>query len=274
LVDIPGNASRERFRMLDLLRGVTVFLMIAAHAVYFFHNDTNSSLIFLENFGNTIAFTVFLIVSAATAEIAYFSREDVWPVKKKRLLKRILVLLAGYFALAFMVFFSSITSTYGIARIGLILNIVTFRDLAPFAEFYIPFMVIPLIVAILPRFFRKITSSVYLTVIFGLAVYFLGMLYYRMPIGDFFVPWKALIFGSAGYYRFPIFQYFPVYLLGMVWGRWLLKINNLKHQKEMALAALLRADQELLLSLLFRLQQEAPWATYYVAGHPLYHFYY
>lgn len=238
MVETAQNVTANRYRMLDLLRGVTVFLMIAAHAVYFFHNDTNVLLTLFEKFGNTVAFTVFLIVSAATAEIAYFSKEEVWPEKRKRLLKRVAVLTAGYFALAFMVFFANIVSTYGLDRLWLILNIISLRNLAPFAEFFIPFMVIPLIIAAFPKLFRKIIQSVPLALIVGLAVYLLGMFYYKQPIWDFLLPWKALFFGAAGYFRFPIFQYFPVYLLGMVWGNRLLKTKNVKHQREMSWAVM------------------------------------
>lgn len=230
------NASKERYRMLDLLRGVTVFFMIAAHAVYFFHNDTNVFLTYIEKFGNTIAFTTFLIVSAATAEIAYYSKEDTWQKEKKRLKKRISVLTIGYFTLASVVFFADLVSSHGLNQIKLVANILTLRQLAPFAEFYIPFIVFPLIIVLGYRFFRKITKSVYITLFFGLAIYFLGMFYYRLPIYELFVPWKALLFGHSGYYRFPIFQYFPVYLLGIVWGRHLLLNRNRRHQKEIAKA--------------------------------------
>ncbi len=230
------NTSRERYRMLDLLRGVTVFFMIAAHAVYFFHNDTSSVLSYVEKFGNTIAFTTFLIVSAATAEIAYYSKEDRWTEIKKRLKKRIFILTIGYFAIAFTVFFPNIISSHGIARIKLILNILTLRDLASYAEFYIPFIVFPLIIAAGYSVFRKITKSVYTTLVLALSIYFLGMFYYQLSIYEFLVPWKAILFGQEGYYRFPIFQYFAVYLLGIVWGRQLLQNQNKNHQKEIAKA--------------------------------------
>lgn len=227
--------------MLDLLRGVTVFLMIASHAVYFFHNDTNLLLTFVENFGNVVAFSTFLIVSAMTAEVAYFSKEDEWPTRRKRLLKRVFVLLGGYYLLAFMVFYPSISSTYGFAKLSLLFDIVTLRSLAPFAEFYIPFVVFPLLVALVPRFFKEVKKSVYFAIFFGLAIYFLGMFYYKQPIAEFLLPWKALLFGANGFYRFPIFQYFPLYLLGLVWGDRLLKYKDTKHQVEITKAIFITA---------------------------------
>ena len=235
------KATTERYRMLDLLRGATVFVMIAAHAIYFFHNDSNSILLALENAGNTIAFTIFLIVSAATAQIAYFSREDDWPERRKKLIKRVSVLALGYLALAAMIFFADISSTYGLDRLTLILNVITLRNLAPFAEFLVPFIVFPLIISLFPKFFRKISDSAYLALIFGLAVYLLGMFYYQLPIQEFFTPWKALFFGASGYYRFPIFQYFPIYLLGMVWGNYLTKAKDVRKQKEIARAVMIVA---------------------------------
>jgi len=240
MADSSQNAS-TRYRMLDLIRGITVLLMVATHAVYFFHNNTGLVLPILEIFGNTVVFTTFLAVSAATAQVAYFSHEDEWPRRRKRLIKRVLVILTGYYILAFTVFLATITSTYGFDRIKLIFDIITLRQLASFAEFYIPFIIFPLIIAFLPQVFRKVTKSVFLSVIFGLAVYFLGMFYYQMPVWDFLIPWKALFFGAEGYYRFPIFQYFPIYLLGMVWGNCLLRIKDLRHQKEIAKAVTITA---------------------------------
>jgi len=238
MTNFEGVTTRDRFRMLDLLRGVAVFFMIAAHSVYFFHNDTSLFLGLIEKFGNTVCFTTFLIVSAATAEIAYFSKTEDWPEKRKRLLKRLGILALGYFALTFLVFSAKIISTYGLARLGLVANILSLRDLAPFTEFFIPFLIFPLIIIAFPKFFRKILSSLPLAVIFGFFVYFLGMLIYRVPVWDFLTPWKALLFGAEGYYRFPIFQYFPVYLLGLYWGNWLPRLTNPKRQKEIAEAVL------------------------------------
>ena len=248
MAELKENSSAKRFRMLDLLRGVTVLFMIAAHAVYFFHNDTSSILGFVENAGNTIAFTVFLIISGATAEIAYFSREEDWPERKKRLIKRVLVLLTGYFILALMVFYPTIASTYGLDRLKLIFDILTLRSLAPFAEFYIPFIVFPLVIASMPRFFKTIKRSVYVALLFGLAIYLLGTFYYQLSIWEFILPWKALLFGAPGYYRFPIFQYFPVYLLGMVWGNQLLSVKKIKHQAEIVRAILATSILVLIIS--------------------------
>lgn len=206
--------------------------MIASHAVYFFHNDTSPLLVFIENFGNTVAFSVFLIVSAATAEIAYFSKHEDWPNRRKRLLKRVGILLGSYFVLAFMVFYPEISASHGFDRLTFIFDILTLRSLAPFAEFYIPFVVFPLIVTVFPRLFKEIKRSVLFALVFGLAIYFLGNFYYAQPIWNFLLPWKALLFGAQGYYRFPIFQYFPLYLIGLLWGSRLLVVKEAKHQTE------------------------------------------
>lgn len=248
MTEAERSASEARYRMLDLLRGVTVFLMIAAHAVYFFHNDTSSILSLVEKFGNTVAFTTFLIISGATAKIAYFSKEDIWPERKKRLYKRIRVLLLGYFVIAFIVFFGDIASSQGIAKLAFILDILTLRKMPPFGEFYLPFIVFPFIISLLPRFFRKVTKSLFMTILVSLAIYFLGMLLYQLPVPEILVPWKGMLVGAEGYYRFPIFQYFPLYLLGMVWKTKLLILKT-KQQVELAEGVMLTSGLSLVFAI-------------------------
>jgi hypothetical protein len=248
----------KRYRLLDLLRGVIVFFMIAAHAVYFFHNDTGTVLRYVEKFGNTIAFTTFLLVSGATAAIAYFSQQDNWPERRKRLFKRVRVLLIGYFVIAFVVFFADIVSSHGFAKLNLIADILLLRKLPSFAEFYIPFIVFPVIVALFPGFFRKVTKTATRTIITGLVIYLAGMLLYQISLPEILVPWKGLFVGAEGYYRFPIFQYFPLYLFGMLWGFKLLTLKT-KQQIQLAEGTMLTAGLGLVFVII----------TFFTVGKPI-----
>lgn len=219
--------ENKRFFVLDLLRGVAVFLMVLAHAVFFFHNSTDQFLLSLQKIGNTVCFTTFFLVSGTILYIAYLSHND-WTEKKNRLLKRILLLTSAYYILAFFVSINTILTTYGYERWGIILNILAFRNIPSFTEFIPPFIFYALLVYLFPLFFRRIAKSIALVVGFSVVFYFAGYFLYTQNLPSFLTPWQSLLSGKEGYFRFPIYQYFPILALGLFWGNFLTMTRELE----------------------------------------------
>ena len=54
----------------------------------------------------------------------------------------------------------------------------------------------------------------------------LGMLLYQVDFGEGFNQYKSLIVGHEKGYQFPVFQYFPIYIFGMKFGKELQGISN------------------------------------------------
>lgn len=229
-----NSHERKRFYVLDIIRGVAVLLMILAHTVYFFHNRTNPFLVSLENIGNTLAFTMFLVVSGAVTYIAYFKDGCCEPHRRKRLFHRALVLLSSYYILALTIIAPQISTTQGIGKWKLILDVILFRNTPSYTEFIAPFIFFSFLVAILPKLIGFISKSIAWAISVSVYFYVSGLILYSLKVPQFIEPWKALLAGSEGYYRFPIFQYLPIFILGISWGFWLTKTKDLKHKREIS----------------------------------------
>lgn len=229
---MPEN--KKRFFVLDLIRGLAVFLMIAAHAIYFFHNSTNETLLFLEKVGNTFCFTAFLLVSGAVAYIAYINHEEERQKFQKKLLKRILIILASYFSLALLVSFSQIIQAKGFEKWNIIFDILIFKNVPSYTEFIPPFIIYSLVILIFPKLIKGISRSPFVAAFVSIYLYFTGFLLYKLSVPEFFEPWKAFFAGHENYYRFPVLQYAPIFILGLTWGQLLKKTQTLKEKKEIA----------------------------------------
>jgi len=225
---------RKRYFVLDLLRGSVVLLMILAHSVYFFHNSTNSLLLGMEKIGNTVCFTVFLLVSGAVSYIAYIKHEEYIIGSRKKLLKRLLVILGSYYLLAFFVSSGQILASQTLDKWKLIIDILTFRALPSYTEFIPPFIFYSFLVFIFPKFLKQLSNSLPISIIISIYLYFTGFFRYGIKAPEFFEPWKAFLAGSEGYFRFPILQYAPIFILGMSWGHWLRTTEKLHHKKEIS----------------------------------------
>lgn len=223
------EGKQKRFFVLDLMRGLVVFLMIVSHTVYFFHNYTSDSLIYLEKFGNFVAFTTFLLISGAVFYIAYL-KNDKWSESKKKLKKRFLVLLLSYYAVAFFIEAGRILTTYGFDRWTVVSDILSFRFIPSYTEYIPPFIFYSLIVLFAHKLFTKISKSFINTVLVSLALYLVGYLVYITPTYEFLIPWKAFLGGAEGYYRFPVLQYSSVFLIGIYWGNVLYRTKKMKQK--------------------------------------------
>lgn len=224
--------KKSRFYALDLLRGLAVFLMLLAHSVYFFSHRDSSLIISLENTGNVFCFTTFLLISGAVSYIAYLNH-DLADSRKNRVIKRILALIVSYYLIAVFVELKSILHDDVWQKISILLDIITLRNLPSYTEYIVPFIIYPLIMFVFSDVFRKIAKNILLVVVFSTIFYLVGFLVYNLPFAGFFEPWKALVAGAEGYFRFPLLQYFPVFLLGLYWGRQLIRLENIKLKEQL-----------------------------------------
>lgn len=228
--------KKERFFILDLLRGLAVLLMVLAHVVYFFHNRDNSFLLGLEKIGNTFCFTAFLLVSGAVSFIAYLKDDDRSETSFRRIGRRVLTFLLAYYLLALFVSFKEISFADLWGKIEIIFGILTFRLLPSYTEFFPPFIIFPFLLVVFHGFFKKIARNIWSVIGVSGLIYLVGYLLYRLSVPESILPWKAFLSGAEGFYRFPILQYLPVYLIGLFWGSRLIHLPGLKPKKKFAFA--------------------------------------
>lgn len=223
--------QKARYYMLDLLRGLAVFLMVLAHSVYFFHNRDNSFILTLETIGNTFCYVAFLLVSGAVSYIAYIHDNNNL-IDKKRILKRISILLLSYYLIALFVEIKNIISADGFDKFKIILDIILFRLLPSYTEYIVPFIIYPVLLIFFHKYFSYLSKKIISVLLFSILIYMVGYGLYQIPIQGYLLPWKALLAGAEGYYRFPIMQYFPVYVFGLYWGRRLTTLKNLSEKRK------------------------------------------
>ncbi|MBU0976258.1 MAG: acyltransferase family protein [Patescibacteria group bacterium] len=208
-----NHNGKHRIVALDILRGVAVFLMVLAHTISFIYKGNSETLELLKNVGNTVCFTTFLFTSGVSSYLAYIRiPENSWNRKRKSLSKRLLALILGYYLVAFVSRIDSIGSVQDVIRILIL------RDVPGYTEFLIPFVVFGILILFGRSFIKRISSSVSTTLVLSVFFFVLGSTIYDLNTGGLLKPYISILAGADGLYRFPLFQYFPVYLIGLNFG--------------------------------------------------------
>lgn len=229
------TTKHHRIYNFDLLRGLAVLTMMLAHSVYFFHSRDNATILQLESFGNVVSFVTFLLVSGAVTSVVYF-HHGAGERPMRRAFSRVLVLLVAYYLLVLTLSGADIMRQVGLARIRAVLDILSFRVLPGFTEYFPPFIFYSALIALLPGVFRAASKSFTRVVIVSAVVYLAGWALYRVPVGDLARPWVALLSGAPGMFRFPLLQYLPVFLLGLYWGHRTMVADHLAKKRQLSLA--------------------------------------
>lgn len=216
---VANEHIKNRYVTIDVLRAVAVITMIAAHTIAFFSTRDNRLLNAIQFFGDTVSFPTFLFVSGISTYIAYIQITDQeFKVKKRKLFNRILTLVIAYYTVAFVSSlkkFDLPTNNW----FNIVLNILILKDIPGYTEFLIPFIVYGLLVALFNRPITKALKSKELLLIGGSAViYILGSTLYRVQVQGYLLYPKAILAGHEGLYRFPLFQYLPIFVIGLIYG--------------------------------------------------------
>lgn len=226
--------SPHRIYTFDLLRGLAVLTMMLAHGIYFFHVRDNSVLIGLENFGNTVSFITFLVVSGAVTWIALLGdgRGD-RPINRRRVASRVGTLLLAYYILALIASGPAIWNAAGLDRLRLIGNLLSFRTLPGFMEYFPPFIFYSAAVGFFPSIFAWVSRRFRYVVVASALAYFGGSALAQLSVNAFWQPWVALVAGGDGLFRFPFLQYFPIFFLGLFWGHQTIALEGLSVKREL-----------------------------------------
>jgi hypothetical protein len=215
------HPSPPRESALDFLRGVSVLAMMIAHALFFFYTGGNIILTTLARTGNIISFTIFLCISGASTYYSYLVEPQAPPGQTGKVLKRMFYILLGYYLVAFVARADTLT-TLAYPELGRkIVSILLFQDVPNFTEFLIPFMIFSMLVLLFRPIVRHIASSFWLTLFVSAGIYAIGYALYPVELA---APWqaiKALIAGDQALLYFPILQYAPVYLFGLMIGHFM-----------------------------------------------------
>lgn len=231
------DKKKLRESSLDIVRGMAVFLMILAHTVAFFHSGGNKTLTFLQNIGDTVCFTLFLYVSGATSYYAYISStKSDWKTKKYNLLKRLVLLLFGYYFVAIVSSLHNFKLPPDSSWLNHIAGIILLIKVPGYTEFLIPFLFFGALGLIFKRELRGLSKNLIAIIALSALAYATGTLLYHVDVPSGLTALKSLVVGDKDLYRFPILQYTPVFLLGIASGQ-ILK-NTRSHKKKLKFFAL------------------------------------
>ncbi|MFC1780555.1 acyltransferase family protein [Patescibacteria group bacterium] len=225
--------KNKREVSLDMLRGIAVLLMVLAHTIAFVYTGENSFLNSVKKFGDTVCFTIFLLVSGASSYLAYIRVANTkWKQKKKVLIRRLVKLLLGYYLVALISSLSDFSFPISSDWLENMFQILFFIKVPGYTEFLLPFIFYGFIIVIAWERIKKLLKNKDLLISIGILTYTFGFLLYNLSIPDFLIPLKALLIGHENMYRFPLFQYFWVFLAGLWLGEF---FNGYRKQKLNAL---------------------------------------
>ncbi len=207
---------KNRDISIDALRGIAMFLMVAAHSAVFIGGEKSKEWNVLLFWGNTVCFTMFLFVFGVSLYYGTLSKETVDPWKRRRQLLEILI---AYYLTAF---FGLLTPLKEFFDWNLIRDTILFVHVPGYTEFILSFLAYSALASFMPGYFKRFAEKKQL--LYGMFItYCLGLagqiMMFQMHFKGAPEMIAALFFGGIEILRFSLFHYFPVFLLGIYYGK-------------------------------------------------------
>lgn len=213
---LPKNVTRSS--ALDIFKGLLVFGMILAHIIQILGNRNDYLLSAISKYINLISFSGFLFAFGYANYFAYFSKD--FQVVKWRMFKTGLKILLAFYI-------SGIASRIIFEKKAIhlldIIKIILLADIPAYSEFLASFAIITLLALVLFRLIKTVLSNkiyFWLLNIFLLFTTFIP--YERITINQI-----GLLIGTNNFACFPVIQYSPLYLIGIYFARYQVKLNRI-----------------------------------------------
>lgn len=259
---IIHKTAKQREMSLDVLRGVAVFLMILAHTVAFVYIRNDGLLKVAQNLGDTICFTTFLFVSGSATYLAYLkTTKEEWLVKRKRLMERTFKLLLGYYLVAFISSLNELLTIPNLTWLKNVFQILVFAKVPGYTEFLLPFIFYGALVIIFKNTFRNLIKDSKIVITVAFLTYLLGYFTHKISPPSPFIYYKALLAGEGSWYRFPLMQYFGVFIIGMWFAQLLLKKAAYKKKQQFIVRSALVALAVLIFTTLLEHFVQIPYSN-------------
>ncbi len=227
----PTHLIDRREIVIDYLRGFAVALMIITHVIAITFNGSSGNEL-VKNIGligGIGSFTSFLFISGISSFLSFVKNDDseAEKIKQKgrRIIAKNLQLLGIYYILATFSIFVN-TSLYSFPPntgwIETITKTVFFIIVPPFTEFLLALLAFSLSTVFLRKLYRFLLNNPLIGLPFMGASFAIGSLIYKVDFGATELnSIKALFGGHLEYHTFPLFQYLPIFLLGLYFGKFL-----------------------------------------------------
>lgn len=207
----------HRLRRLDELRGLAVIGMILAHAIFFFHDNSNPLLRGLQQILNMSVLTFFVYIAGRSAS-RHLDIHSHIPTRHLigPTLTRVSIIYIAYVVTALVGLVTSLHQSPELITKNVIPALML---IAPpnFTEYLPLFILITLVSLPMRHIYRYTRQSIWLTILLGGCSYLLGITLYPMVLPPVVNELKELFAGGSNLLRFPLLFYFPIYLLGIWW---------------------------------------------------------
>lgn len=224
----PGKDENKRIVLIDFLRGLVILMMIITHviALTFDHSQDDKVVYYIGLVGGITSFTGFLFLSGISSYLSFVRKEETAVRGILKIFNREIKIFAIYYSLAVLAFFVLNKPSFNSEQdiINAAIDILTFKVLPEFTEFLPAFAIFTLSLIFLKSFYQYISARIFQAILVGLIIYFLGTLFTNIDLGrDALNSIKALFFGHIDtnnrIHSFPVFQYFIIFVLGLVFGK-------------------------------------------------------
>lgn len=188
---------------LDLLKGILVLGMVAAHIVQFFPSGGSASAGF-SNYINLITFSGFMFVFGCTCSIAYLFKDIPYPALAKKLSRGFVRTLVAFYisGIAFAFFVAGECTPASIIRI------LTLQYIPGYSEFLLSFaFIFPFLFAVKPLANRLNGLSCIILVI-------LSLFSCSLQFDTSFLPALGVFIGGNTFFCFPILSYVSYFVAG------------------------------------------------------------
>lgn len=194
---------------IDIMKGLLTIGMILAHVWQLLGNGQQWVLNQFSLLINLVSFSGFLFCFGFAVWYAYFSKPN---VPYKSMFKVIMKCYAAFVisGIGFRVLFESAPFSIQILK-----DIVLLRDIPGYSEFLLSFSLVLSICVLLKRVILLIVSNNTLL----LLIIMLCLSFAFLPPNQQYDPILGLLVGGVGFAYFPVAQYFPFFILGIVFAK-------------------------------------------------------
>lgn len=214
---MAGNEPKRRERAIDLFKGLLIVGMVYCHTLQFFSDPAMyPSINRWIDFFNLITFSGFVFSFGYVSQLAYYSK----PFRKacpRMLAAALKTLLAFYVSgTAFRVFHDGAPLHWETIR-----PIMLLKDIPGWSEFLVSFTYLMVLGLVLFVPLRWLSGRKWL----GFLAAGLMLAGTLIPYGAIHVPQLGLLVGTRDFASFPPIQYFPYYLLGVLFAQYRIRFD-------------------------------------------------
>jgi len=237
ITNTQTKTTLKREVVVDILRGFAVMTMIITHVIaisYAGGAGKDQTVANLGLFGGVFSFTAFLFLSGISTYYSNLVRSEE-DFNRGKNINRVIKILVVYYLLATASIFVN-TTLYSlpptVAWGSNLLYTMFFLIVPQFAEFLIPFALLALSAIFFRKFYRLLINNPLIGLVAIAIFYLLGSVLLNINLGSTELNtvkgiFSGHIFEVGQLHTFPILQYFPVFLLGTYFAKFLAFNQNL-----------------------------------------------